>query len=151
MTIAICLQDPDLSLSTGLSLPEEAYYIIGREPEGCIAGNNDNVRILIRQELQQGIGEILDADKRKFRHVKVFGMLTDGIGRHLLDETAAMWVNAYYDLKYAPGAGSAKRPVYDAMRNTSRHTDWRGPTSSTSRQCPRTGPRPNARPGCYGT
>lgn len=114
VTIAVCLQDPDLSLSTGLSLPEEAYYTIGRNPEGCIAGNNDNVRILIRQELQQGIGEILDADKRKFRHVKVFGMLTDGIGRHLLDETAAMWVNAYYDLKYAPKEGSLKRPVYDA-------------------------------------
>ncbi|MCD8033691.1 MAG: hypothetical protein LUF83_05235 [Alistipes sp.] len=114
VTIAVCLQDPDLSLSTGLSLPEEAYYTIGRNPEGCIAGNNDNVRILIRQELQQGIGEILDADKRKFRHVKVFGMLTDGIGRHLLDDTSAMWVNAYYDLKYAPKEGSLKRPVYDA-------------------------------------
>ena len=114
VTIAICLQDPDLSLSTALSLPEETYYTIAREPERCIAGNNDNVRILIRQELQQGIGEILDADDHKYKHIKVFGMLTDGIGRHLLDDTAAMWVNAYYDLKYAPKEGTLKRLVYNA-------------------------------------
>ena len=41
-------------------------------------------------------------------------MLTDGISGHLLDDTAAMWVNAYYDLKYAPGKGSPKHPVYAA-------------------------------------
>lgn len=52
--------------------------------------------------------------KRKFKHVKVFGMLTDGISGHLLDDTAAMWVNAYYDLKYAPGKGNPKHPVYAA-------------------------------------
>lgn len=126
VTIAVCLKDPDLSLATGLSLPEQTYYTISREPGGCMAANNDNVRVLIRQELQQGLGQILEADKRKYKHVKVFGMLTDGVGRHLLDDSAAMWVNAYYDLKYAPKEDSSKRPIYDAYRKYLENNDLEG-------------------------
>lgn len=92
LTVAICLRDPDTSLATGLSLPESLYYTIGEK--GIV--NNDKVRILIRQELQKGIGAILRADEHKYKHVKIFGMLTEGISHELLDDTAAMWVNANY-------------------------------------------------------
>lgn len=92
LTVAVCLSDPDISLATGLSLPESLYFkIFGKD-----IADNPNVRILIRQELQKGIGYILKADEHKFKHVKVFGMLTEGISRELLDDTASMWVNAVF-------------------------------------------------------
>lgn len=116
LTVAVCLSDPDMSLSTGLSLPEPLYS----RTAGDKVENNGRVRILIRQELQKGIGVILDADNDRYRHIKVFGMLTDGIGHGLLDDTATMWVNAYYDCKYAPAPGSPKRALYD------RFADCRG-------------------------
>lgn len=95
LTVAVCLRDPDTSLATGLSLPESLYYAIGEKK----IANNNKVRILIRQELQKGIGEILKADEHKYKHVKIFGMLTEGISHKLLDDTAAMWVNANYEDK----------------------------------------------------
>lgn len=95
LTVAVCLRDPDTALATGLSLPESLYYKIGETG----ISNNDKVRILVRQELQKGIGEILKADEHKYKHVKIFGMLTDGIRHELLDDTAAMWVNANYEDK----------------------------------------------------
>ena len=92
LTVAVCLSDPDMSLATGLSLPEALYFRI----ENKEIASNGNVRILIRQELQKGIGAILKSDEHKYRHVKVFGMLTEGISRELLDDTASMWVNANF-------------------------------------------------------
>lgn len=92
LTVAVCLRDPDTALATGLSLPESLYYKIGETG----ISNNDKVRILVRQELQKGIGEILKSDEHKYKHVKIFGMLTDGVSHELLDDTAAMWVNANY-------------------------------------------------------
>lgn len=92
LTIAICLRDPDLSLATGLSLPESLYF--STNDKGISV--NNNVRILIRQELQKGICEILKADKHKYKNVQVFGMLTEGISRELLDDSAAMLVNAKF-------------------------------------------------------
>lgn len=101
--------------------------------------------------MQQGIGEILDADKRKFKHVKVFGMLTDGISGHLLDDTAAMWVNAYYDLKYAPGKGNPKHPVYAAYVKYLETHQLEGTDILDLAAMPAHRPKPNARPGCCGT
>lgn len=95
LTVAICQRDPDASLATGLSLPESLYY---RTDDNGISVN-DNVRILVRQELQKGISTILKADEHKYKNVKVFGMLTEGISRRLLDDYAAMLVNAKYSGK----------------------------------------------------
>lgn len=92
LTVAICLRDPDSSLSTGLSLPEPLYFSTNNKGTSV----NNNVRILIRQELQKGICEVLKADKYKFKNVQVFGMLTEGISRDLLDDSAAMLVNAKF-------------------------------------------------------
>lgn len=86
------MRDPDTSLATGLSLPKPLYYTIGEKE----IVNNDKVRILIRQELQKGIGAILKADEYKYKHVKIFGMQTEGINHELLDDTAATWVHANY-------------------------------------------------------
>lgn len=100
LTVAVCLKDPDLSLATGLNLPESVYYLPERI-EGDrkkISRNSMRTRVLIRQELQHGLGEILDKDEERFRNVKIFGMLTDGISHRLLDDRIPMFVNHNYDL-----------------------------------------------------
>lgn len=95
LTVAICLLDPDSSLATGLSLPESLYYTIHEERNEAV--NNSKVRILVRQELQKGIGNVLKENNDKYKYVKIFGMLEGGISHRLLDDTKAMWANANYN------------------------------------------------------
>lgn len=125
LTVAICLKDPDLSLATGLNLPESVYYQRAeyidetdsekekkRKSEGKVVvytpdewkddntkknkikENNMRPRVLIRQELQQGLGDILDRDDKKYKRVKIFGMLTKGVNKYLLDDMLPMCINA---------------------------------------------------------
>ncbi len=100
LTVAICLNDPDLSLSTGLSLPESCYYIPSKieGDKDNIFANNMSTQILIRQELQHGIGEILDKDNDRFKNVKIFGMLTDGVSPQLFNDDLPMYINHNYNL-----------------------------------------------------
>lgn len=106
MTIAICLSDQDISLTTGLSLPESVYYKIVK---GKIESND--VQILIRQESGEGLGDILDRNEKRYKNVKMFGSLSEGMRMELLDDVAPKWINAYYDMKYPP-TESAKQPIY---------------------------------------
>ncbi|MFR9524275.1 MAG: RyR domain-containing protein [Rikenellaceae bacterium] len=100
LTVAICLNDPDLSLSTGLSLPESCYFLPERieGDKKNITANNMRTNILIRQELQHGLGEILDKDNDRFKNVKIFGMLTDGVSQQLFNDDLPMYINHNYNL-----------------------------------------------------
>lgn len=89
-TIAICISDPDTSLATGLSLPDEVY---------CQEDSDDpDVQVLIRQEIMNstGFAAILDNEGTRYRNVRSFGMLSEGISHRLLDDTMAMLANATY-------------------------------------------------------
>ena len=69
LTIAVCLSDPDASLSMGLCLPDEVFYDI---EDGQIL--KSNTRVLIRQSIvQKGIGQILESDQTKYSNVHIFG------------------------------------------------------------------------------
>lgn len=105
LTVAICLDDPDISLSTGLSLPDEVFYSIR---DGKV--ENSDTRILIRQSMvHEGLGRILDSDKGKYSNVHIFGMTDKGVLPELMNDDMAMYVNAYYEIKYsAPAAGAAE-------------------------------------------
>lgn len=100
LTIAICLNDPDMSLSTGLSLPESCYFLPDK-----IDGDKKNIKenrmrtnILIRQELQYGIGDILDRDHDRFNNVQVFGMLAKGVSDKIFNDDLPMYINHNYNL-----------------------------------------------------
>ncbi|MFR9504240.1 MAG: hypothetical protein SNH73_07330 [Rikenellaceae bacterium] len=103
LTVAICLNDPDLSLSTGLSLPESCYYLPSKieGDKKHIHKNNMRTNILIRQELQYGIGEILDKDNDRFKNVKIFGMLAEGVSEQLFNDDLPMYINHNYNLLIA--------------------------------------------------
>ena len=60
LTVAICVHDPDLSLSLGLNLPHEVYQY--------------QCRVLIRQEFNNDLSSMVDDEKGRYRYVKVFGM-----------------------------------------------------------------------------
>lgn len=98
LTVAVCLCDPDLSLATGLNLPESIYY----QPEGVtlegrhVTQNRMRPRVLIRQELKKGLGDILDRDEMRYKHVRIFGMCEQGISEALLNDPLAMVANADY-------------------------------------------------------
>ena len=102
LTIAICLKDPDLSLATGLSLPESVYYLSDKieGDKNMVRKNDIRTQVLIRQELQHGLGEILDQDNERFKNVKVFGMLTNGLSTQLLNDDMPIFVNENYKLLY---------------------------------------------------
>lgn len=98
LTVAICLEDPDISLSTGLSLPDELYYRIVNE-EGVDVVENSKTRILIRQSVcEGGMARLLGHDKDKYRNVSIFGMADQGVSPEMMDDDFAMYINASYAL-----------------------------------------------------
>lgn len=98
LTVAITIKEPDLSLSVGLNLPVNMYK--------CKA------RILIRQELLQGLGDLIRFDsevksvdegkekrKNRFEYVHIFGMLDKGLNMEMLNDTIPMFINENYNRK----------------------------------------------------
>lgn len=82
-TVVICLKDPDLSLATGLNLPEEVYA----------AGSS----VLVRQELQCGLASIInEVNEGKYRNVKAFGMLNCGLDLAMARDMMATYVHAMW-------------------------------------------------------
>lgn len=127
LTVAICLRDPDLSLAVGLSLPEAVYYSVEerKDEQGNVIVNDmgkveyriksGNSRVLIRQELRSGIGGILDKEDGKYIHVRTFGQCMEGVSDELLDDTMAMYVNAYFSVKYCDFDGLCCKKEKDAL------------------------------------
>lgn len=96
LTVAICLEDPDLSLSTGLCLPDKVFYKI---EDNKI--KHTDTRVLIRQALvQEGIGQLLEKNNDKYSKVHIFGMTDKGVCKELMNDDFAMYVNAYYTISY---------------------------------------------------
>lgn len=83
LTIAICISDPDESIMLGLNLPGEIYQ--------------SETRVLIRQEIQTDLGEIINKDNGRYRHVKVFGMLEQGISKDMLRDEMPSYINQEYE------------------------------------------------------
>ena len=105
LTIAICLEDSDFSLSTGLCLPDDVFYSF---VDNKIVPSN--TRVLIRQAMiQEGIGRLLDTDNAKYSNVHIFGMTNKGLCQELMNDDFAMYVNAYYTTKYPDGSDLVKR------------------------------------------
>lgn len=96
LTIAICFDDADSSLSAALALPESLYYHI---IDGQIV-HNDDVEILVRQEIKSGLAVALDEENGKYANVKIFGTLDKGVDDRLLDDKMAIIINARYHFMY---------------------------------------------------
>ena len=82
LTVAVCISDPDESIILGLNLPGEIY--------------RSEARVLIRQEMQTDMGRIIHNDKGRYRNVKVFGMLEQGISKSMLLDELPSYVNQEY-------------------------------------------------------
>ncbi len=101
LTIAVCIKDPDLGISVGLNLPESIYYQANKITTKDRKTNTNIVqpRVLIRQEMLQGIGNILSKENgvMPYKNVKIFGMLDLGISDELLNDDMAIIINAQYN------------------------------------------------------
>ena len=112
LTIAVCLEDPDMSLSTGLCLPDEVFYSI---VDGKIV--KSDTRVLIRQSIvQEGIGRILEGDQTKYSNVHIFGMSDIGISPSLMNDDWATYINAFYKTKYPDSQDSPEGKVYNEYK-----------------------------------
>ena len=101
LTVAICLSDPDLSLSTALSLPDSLYYNFVRNGQGYDEViHNQNVEILVQQQVQTGLADLLNKENDKYNNIKVFGTFDKGMDDHLVDDIMPMIINAFYNYKY---------------------------------------------------
>lgn len=108
LTIAVCLEDPDASLATGLCLPDDVFYKI---TDGKIV--KSDTRVLIRQSIiQEGIGQILEGDQTKYSNVHIFGMSDKGISPSLMNDDLATYINAFYKTKYPDSADTPEGQVY---------------------------------------
>lgn len=96
LTVAVCFEDADSSLSAALTLPDSLYYHI---IDGQIVPNED-VEILVRQEIKSGLADALDEENSKYANVKIFGTLDKGVDDKLLDDKMAIIINARYHFKY---------------------------------------------------
>ena len=101
LTVAVCFWNPDDSFASGLSLPESLYFKV----KDGVASNNEHVRILIRNESNTGIQEIIAEDAKgpsRYKNVKFFGSIEDGLSQSLLDDKAAILSNAHFDTAFEP-------------------------------------------------
>ena len=96
LTVAICFDDADNSLSAALTLPDALYYHIA---DGNIVPNED-VGILVRQEIKSGLADLLDSENGKYTNVKVFGTCDKGVDDKLLDDKMAIIINGHFHFKY---------------------------------------------------
>lgn len=91
LTVAICVSDPDISLSLGLNLPPEIY--------------ENEVSVLIRQEIQTDLGKLINMDSGRYKNVKIFGMLDQGMSMSLLSDELPAFVNQIYICSNCKEAG----------------------------------------------
>lgn len=111
LTVAVALHDPDTSLATALNLPEEVY--------------RSESKVLVRQELQRGLGEVLDRDTARHRNVKVFGMLTAGVSGGLLDDERPIFINHNYEkMCRLDGFDAASTPYASDDERRKAHESW---------------------------
>lgn len=83
LTVAVCISDPDESITIGLNLPREVYQ--------------SDARVLIRQEIQTDMGLAIHTDNGRYRNVKIFGMLDQGISKHMLLDEIPSYINQEYE------------------------------------------------------
>ena len=96
LTVAICFYDSDDSLSAALSLPETVFYhVVDKAIEP-----NKTTQVLVRQEIREGLADLLDEENGKYTNLKIFGTLDKGVDDQLLDDKMAMCIGAYYHCKY---------------------------------------------------
>ena len=96
LTVALCFEDADSSLSSALTLPDSLYYHV---VDGQIVQNTE-VEILVRQEIKSGLADALDEENGKYANVKIFGTMDKGVDDQLLDDKLAIIINAYFHCKY---------------------------------------------------
>jgi len=100
MTIVINHPAPDEALSMGLNLPEAVYYqkdMVVRNERGQTIENRINNTVLVRQELKEGLSDILDEDVIRFNHVYTYGMGNQEIDLDCFDDLIPMYFNADYE------------------------------------------------------
>lgn len=96
LTIAICYRDPDEAISAALRLPESVYYQPGlvamtkNEANEEVWQNNTLTQVLIRQEVDYGLGHIIDTDNIRYKNFHTFGMFDEGLNLDLFDDTIPM-------------------------------------------------------------
>jgi hypothetical protein len=108
LTVAICVHDPDLSLSLGLNLPHEVYL--------------HQCRVLIRQDFNNDLSSIVDDEQGRYRYVKVFGMVDRGMKKNILQDKLALYVNYLYDCCYTDESLKQKevlKKMYESYGNHS--------------------------------
>lgn len=113
LTVAVCVSDPDQSIQLGLNLPSPVY--------------RSDTRVLIRQEIQTDLGKVIHNDTKRYRHVKVFGMLEQGISKHMLQDELASYIHQEYNekefIKTLYTYASTRDPRYTTARQRARK-EW---------------------------
>lgn len=90
LTVAVCLEDPEVALSVGLNLPEDLYcYETINKPYGN--------SVLIRQTIIGELANSVDGEDLRYRFVKIFGQQGDDFDAELLNDRIPMRINYDYE------------------------------------------------------
>ena len=112
LTIAVCFWDPDTSFAAGLSLPDAVYFSV-KDGHGI---NNTHTRVLIRNESNIGIKDIISDEKKhpsRYKNVRFFGSIEDGISHSLMDDKAAILQCAHFDTAFGVPQDDKKARLYN--------------------------------------
>ena len=107
LTIAICMADPDMSMSMAVSLPEEVFFRYNElklkplkdsqpDKKQIVVENPARTRILVRQSVKNSLSDLLSYNKSQYGHIKLFGTFLNGFDDELLNDDLAICVNGIY-------------------------------------------------------
>lgn len=97
LTIAVCLSDPDQSLSCSLGLPDEAYYLFDRDGKSN-PHPNTRVQILMSQEISNQVMEsLIKSSNGKYWNVNAFGMTNTCYDDDMMSDIMPIWINEFYN------------------------------------------------------
>lgn len=90
LTVAVCIDDPEIALAVGLNFPEALYrYEDGEKPHGN--------SVLIRQTALGELANSVDGETKRYRYVRVFGTLGEDFDAELLNDAIPMRIHYDYE------------------------------------------------------
>ncbi len=116
LTVAVCVENPDESLSISLNLPREVYQWKKEEAPVRLTHRTrwkpDGNNVWVRQNLVSGFSDALSGDKGRFKWVSPFGMPAAVLSDRAFAEHAAIVRGYMYRQHKATGSKEPNAPEH---------------------------------------
>lgn len=123
LNIAVCLSDPDQSLSCSLGLPDEVYYLFDSNSKSN-PHPNTHVQILMSQETSnQAMENLIKGSNGKYWNVNAFGMTNTCYDDGMMSDIMPIWINEFYYHTQQDSNGKLEKGYENKINNILDQTD----------------------------